>query len=253
MALFLGASRTLERFFSHDLVGDIALSLPPLTHASPATTTEERISGSISAIYQIHNSFVSLVGESRQRGEPVPTMSYFAGYVQARGKTADSYAHALAEEISAGRAFDPEDTSKEAVKTLLLEFSILNYCLREEAQAFSSFQALLERKRNSCNTALSPFGKGTLLFQNDSDDRQKFQAFSQAVTQAYQHLQAVVGVDIPDNAVQELMEHPLQSKLSTLELDQLRSAFFKLPESIGSDSMTAKILRSPPAAGIIRS
>lgn len=186
---------------------------------------------------------------SASRGEEVPVMSYFVDYVGRRGKTASADAVALAQQMAQGRPFEAEDVSKEAFRNLLLEFATLNYWLASP-DASAAFQELQAGQRRQTQRLFADIQLPLISTQRTHTDAQEFSAFCHAASKAYDELQKMLGVNIPNDAVKELVEHPVTATLSRAGLDDIRAQYFQLPAE-DKASFAARLIM-PKANGLRR-
>lgn len=228
--LFKESAAALNNLFAdHDRSDFINFVAGIGNTSGQAVDVQSGIRHSLVEIAQLHDSMTKLIGHSAERGEEVPTMSYFVEAVEQRGHKADAYSKSLAQQMRDGRPFDAEEMSKAGFRNILLELGTLNHWL-SQPDAAEVFQELLHDKKKQ-QDGLSEYALPfAVKAQDDLNDGQKFSSFKHAVSNAYERMQKALGVKITDEKIQQLIEHPLTSSLSTGSLDEIRSQNFQMPD-----------------------
>ncbi|MFZ4540768.1 MAG: hypothetical protein ACOYNL_03020 [Rickettsiales bacterium] len=225
--LFNQAADLLEGFFSKSLAYDLANSVPYIPGGGAlGNTSQARMSHALSEMMHLHGEFQKLIGQSRRHGEDVPTMSHFTKMVAA-GRKVDKGIKQLAAEVN-DRPYAPEDLAKEAYRNLLLECAILDHCLNQE-DAFSAFQEIVSRQQHHASDLFLQLKLPKMALQDTLSLEHKFSALRTSVSHLYGDLQSDLGIALPKEAVQALVDHPMDAKLCASSLDEIRIQFFKLP------------------------
>jgi hypothetical protein len=251
-ALFRATASILNEFWSLPVAGQLGVG--PTGLVGGGTTVEAGVGHSLQELKQLHENMERVVGESSvAHNEEVPIMSYFVQQVQGRGQKVDEVARTLAQEMTDGRAYFAEELSKEAFKNLLLELITLDYWLRQDG-AVSAFQEMLARDQRRQRDIMEPYILKNLLgARNEVEDSQyKFRAFCKRVEDLKLEAQKALGVDIPQEDVEQLVKHPLSAKLSLCPLDDLRQHYFKLPQAYDGEFVRKILSPGAPEGAVMR-